>query len=263
MMNIKNITNEDVKQAFNLKKHQSIDKIEKCSGSKADQEAELQRIIAEAEAEGYRVNVRRVGNMVHIDKQKPSTDKIIDGHFWVEYKGKNIDLTTDELATKIKGKKDRMVYLPVDEAEGQAFYEEVYNRLRDKHIAKGYDWDEWIEDAVEKYENGFLGSFDCVQGAIVLKTKYGDQAKIRYGQVGALQPDGLIFWYFGHPDEPKEMWEKPRDQTNFMSHKTNPSSHPALIYDPRTPASFKKQKPNEKCLCGSTKKFKVCCGRCF
>lgn len=261
MMNNTQITEQDVKQAFNLKKHQSINEITKCSG--ADAKKELDRIIAEAEAEGYKCNVRRVGNMVHIDKQKINTDKIIDGHFWVEYKGKNMDLTTDELAQTIKGKGDRLVYLPVAEADGLEFYDKIYNRLRDKHIAKGYDWNEWIDDAIEKYENGFLGSFDCVQGAIILKTKYGDEAKIRYGQVGALQPDGLIHWYFGHPDEPKEMWEKDQGTQDFVSRRTNPSSHPTLIYDPRTPAKVKKQKPNEKCLCGSGKKFKICCGRCF
>jgi len=250
---------QDVRNAFNLKKHQTIEAISKINAGEAD--TELRRIVAELEAEGYSVKVRREGNNVYIDKtKKHNYTKSIDGHFWIEYKGRNFDITTDDIAKKMKKNKHRMVYLPVADELAQGFYDKIYNRLRDTHIAKGYDWNEWIEDVVESHERGELRDYDCVQAIILLKTKYGEQAKVRYGQVGALRSDGMVDWYFGHPDDTQDEWEK-GDDAVYKKHLNPVSNYPHIIYDPRTPASCKKQKPNEICLCGSTKKFKVCCGK--
>ena len=253
-------TEQEIRKNFNLKTHHQLEGVKSCnSADKAQQE--IDRIIAEAEAEGYECKVRRVGNQIHIDKQKKNSEKIIDGHFWVEYKGKNIDLTMDQTAERIKRNGHRLVYLPVSVEDGLGFFNYQMEETKKRHLAKGYIWEEWLEDAIQNYENGLLGDFDCLQGAVVLKHKYGDEATIRYGQIGALKPDGKIYWYFGHPDEPKEMWEKTQGSTDYIRTETEPSRHPNLIYDPRTPPKSKKQGRNDKCLCGSGKKFKVCCGK--
>jgi hypothetical protein len=266
MMMTEQPTEQQIRNTFGLKKHQEIEGVKKCDARGAD--AEIQRIIAEAEAEGYEVKIRRNGNQIHIDKVKKDTgDKIIDGHFWVEHQGKNKDLTTDALVEKMKRNGHRCVYLPAPQPQAEEFITMVYDRLKTRHLAKGGLWEEWIEEVEDMYDCGELGSFDCVQGAMVLKKKLGDGAKIIYGQVGALRPDGMIHWFFGHPDETPDLWEKLQgnsmNKPGYCSHLTPASRFTNLIYDPRTPASVKKQKPNEKCLCGSGKKFKVCCGKCF
>lgn len=264
-MSIAKLTETEIRKNFNLKKHQEVEGVKSCRGMN-EADAEIKRIVAQAEAEGYEVRVKKVGNQIHIDKTKRTIEeKIIDGHFWVEYRGKNMDLTTDVLIERMKRKGDRCVYLPAPQPEADEFIEKVYNRLREKHIAKGYDWEEWVDEMVERYESGDLSSFDCVGGAMVLKRKLGEEAKIRYGQVGAVDKDGMIYWYFGHPDEDKSLWEKPQGtdikKDGYCFHKTHISRHSSIIYDPRTPPLIKKQKPNEKCLCGSSKKYKVCCGK--
>lgn len=256
-------TEQEIRKTFNLKSHHNVEGVKSCSGEDQARK-ELDRIIAEAEAEGYECKIRRVGNQIHIDKQKKSADFIIDGHFWVEYKGKNIDLTMDQTAERMKQNGHRLVYLPVEQAEGEAFYYTQLAETQARHIAKGHNWDEWIDDVMENYRNGFLGDFDCFQGVVVLKQLYGDEAIIKYGQVGALKPDGNIYWYFGHPDEPKNLWIKKQSATfrdDYLKYETPASRFPHLIYDPRTPPKVKKQKPNEVCLCGSGKKFKKCCGK--
>jgi hypothetical protein len=240
-------TKQQIIKNLKLKAHQKLEDIKHFN--KEDANAELQRIIAEAEAEGYKCNIKRIGNQIHIDKIKINnkTEKIVDGHFWVEHNGQNIDLTTDNLIEAMKRNGHRCVYLPAPQPEADQFINMVYDRLKEKHIAKGGIWEEWLEDVTERYENGCLNSFDCVAGAMVLKNKLGDNAKIVYGQVGALKPDGFIHWYFGHPDEPPTLWEKDNSKEmkpEYITTLTPASRFPNLIYDPRTPEL--KPKKNKK-----------------
>lgn len=258
-MNTEMINETEIKKTFDLKKHHTIQEVKVVSADKA--QAQIETYVKQLEAEGYEVNVRMVGNQVLIDKRKKENDTIIDGHFWVEYRGKNIDLTTDRLVEIIKPKKERLVYLPVALEEGLEFYNQQLEEMKAKHIAKGYDWNEVIADAMTIYGLGKFSSFDCFKGVMVLKELYGDEAVVRYGQLGVLRPNGMIYWYFGHPDEPKELWIKEENSNEYIKTETPASKYPNLIYDPRTPPIIKKQKPNEVCNCGSTKKFKKCCGK--
>ena len=224
----------------------------------------VRKIVEDARRKGCEVVVKQDGNHFHVEQINVFTsDQHIDGHFWVTHQGKIYDVTSAEHVERMKRVGHRAVYLPAPEPHAENFIKKVIGDLRRNTEMRGGCWEDNITVNQMRYENGMLSGFDCVQGALVLKRMLGDEAKICYGQFGSLKPDGMIYWFFGHPHEPPSIWQKKKGEQEFIDTETHSSTHPTLIYDPRTPEIVKppKQKPNDKCACRCGKKYKMCCGR--
>jgi hypothetical protein len=225
----------------------------------------IQDLIAEHGEEN--VNVERLATgeiFISINRWKHG-DICIDGHFWVEDpKGKILnDLTGKVHIDKFHQNGHSAVYLRANPSDEARFISKKMKEVVAKNIAKhGGNVEQYyasVEKELEKHIREGKAGYDCFQNATL--TAYKTGGVIRYGHFGAMFPDGNIYWYFGHPDNTYEEFEKRKDGANakFHNYDTHKSQHPsAIIVSP--PRLVKKQKPNEKCACGSGNKFKKCCG---
>jgi hypothetical protein len=226
-------------------------------------EAYVKGLIAEHGEDNVKIEVLAGGQVsINVNRIKKS-DMVVDGHFWVEdpKTGKIIgDHTGQEHVAKFHRNGHSAVYMranPADEARYIAERMAVVQKNIDKHFdgEEGY-WNSIDRELQTHLRNG-TGGYDCVQNATLIAHKTG--FPLRYGHFGALKPDGKIYWYFGHPTNTYEDFEKSRTagKGGFKDGETHKSQLPksAIIVPP-----IKKQKPNEICACGSGKKHKKCCG---
>ena len=220
----------------------------------------LERLALEAQQTGANIEIHEGPDgsiQVHMTGITHSS-MALDAHLWVVKEGKIIDLTTDVWVERAKECGGRLVYKPYPKEKSDMVVNQQIDELKRTNAARGNSWETWltgIERMLANPDN--TNSFDCVQSSIVYQHRNGGE--IVAGMFGIWRPQtNKIHWQFGHPDETE--WWRPQQMT-AAGLKTYPTPiTPDLIWDTRTPAKAPKQKPNDKCLCCSGKKYKKCCG---
>ena len=231
MKGIKITINKQFKM-FNSTKSRTIEEIrskkndgyKEMSASKAD----LLRYVAELEEEHGvgNVNMEILANgQVHISTTNFVTqEEIIDGHFWVETPDGEVynDLTGAEHVAKFEARGETAVYLPANPDDEARFIAKKM-KLVQENIDKVGSEEEYYQSLANKRMNGF----DCFQNATLMAYQTG--YRMRYGHFGAMKPNGMIYWYFGHPRNKYEDFEVKKDKKDYKSGDTHYSNHPYLL----------------------------------
>lgn len=160
--------------------------------------------------------------------------KHIDGHFWVEDEEGDVicDRTGETHRKKMASRGDIAVYLPANQADEERFIREQYEAVTRKNIDDNYGGDEeYYYDELSKKD---LHSFDCYQNAMLVAYLSKGKGRVRFGFFGALKPDGMIYWYFGHPANTYDDFladpqfnQRPEDIKN--NYETHIKQHPELV----------------------------------
>jgi hypothetical protein len=168
------------------------------------------------------------GTFAIVENRWVDRPKHIDGHFWVEDADGNIinDITMLPHQQKFEAKGEKVVrYHPSPEDEAR-YIQHKYDDITATNISHYESEDAYYADLASKD----LHSFDCYQNAML--TAYRTGHRVRFGFIGALKPNGMIYWYFGHPDNTYDDFEGDPNQS-FQEIKntreTHISSHPQLV----------------------------------
>ena len=218
---------------FNSTKSRTIEEIrnsncDNCVESTGNK-AKLLKMIAELEEEHGVGNVNveiLAGGQVHIttnEFQYNLAEEIIDGHFWVETPDGEVynDLTGAEHIARMEAKGDTPVYLPANHDDEARFI--AYKMLMvQKNIDKLGE-----EDYYRALANKRMTGFDCFQNATLMAYQTG--YRMRYGHFGAMKPNGMIYWFFGHPKNKYEDFEVKKDKKDYKSGETHYSDIPYLL----------------------------------
>ena len=195
------------------------------------------------------------------------TEYQFDLHFWNTQCGTIIDKTIPETKmTLIKnGYRGQLVYLPNSKEVTDVIIADHIEYMTIKLAKKGKTYEDKVEEG-KNGENDKLGQ--CFPSAYCYSRYH--TVEMTSGALGYIEPDScLIYWLFGHPDNSTTDW---KNYNNFKKNDnlTSPEDHIGLIYGDRfgtyakpiiiNKATGKKAKPNDKCPCGSDKKYKKCCG---
>lgn len=195
----------------------------------------------------------------------------VDAHFWVERDGKIYDSNSIwAMDMMILFNVEKVCYIPLKDSD--AIVEEYTRQRREQLSREGYDWDTAMERIECNGDSSVRGR--CWQAAMLEQYKNGGRVVIGY--FGFIK-DGVCEWLYGHPlNRDEEIWRSGDDPTGVNNLGVSTpitkdvilvdyrnligQSYPDLIPELR-PASRIKLGRNDKCHCGSNKKYKKCCGK--
>ena len=197
-----------------------------------------------------------------------TTDYTFDLHFWTTVSGRIVDKTLPQtemlyrVSSSVKG--GQWVYLPDPKERTDKIVEEHLRDITDRLAKKGKTLDQAVMEGRGGKNDRVLSCFPSAY----CYAKENARAQMVSGCFGYIEIDtGLVKWLFGHPDNEENAW-KHYESDELIDYRTDPADHEGLIRSTHfgtrpvvvCKETGKKAKPNEKCPCGSSKKYKKCCG---
>lgn len=205
----------------------------------------------------------------------------LDLHFWVVKDGKIIDKSITNQFKRMLGDigAEQLVYLPYPEEINDRIVEDEKQACIRKMAKNGKTWERGLEEG-RNGENDNL--FSCVASSYCYAHWNG--GKVQVGCFGYIMKEtGKIHWNYSHPDNPYDDYRRNPNDALVNDRDTDPAEHEGKLvfgdklntrnfdriaelsrlyhHVPPTEPRPKKQKPNDKCACGSDKKYKKCCGK--
>jgi len=204
-----------------------------------------------ADAMGHHIRFTIInGNQVHITTQKKG-DTSIDGHLWVERDGKIIDNVMTDTNEEHMRHRHIPVYLPAPSPDMDEYIASLIEERRQSAEKKGETLENWYKKAIEDLKNKKFAKGDCMPSSFAEQRLNG--GKLQFGFMGFYDREkNNIFWTYGHPHEPKERWNRCLIDPDGPEYRTLRSDHKGLRF-------LCKQKSQDRCMCGSGKKYKDCC----
>ena len=193
----------------------------------------------------------------------------VDLHFWVVKNGEIIDKSLSSKFKKMLGYigGQQLVYYPYPEEINNRIVEEEKEVCKKRMTESGTTWEKRLEEGRDGSNDGL---FKCIASSFCYA--YWNGGKVQVGCCGFKTKDGKIQWLYSHPDNSYDNYRRDVSDTIVNYRHTDPKEHEGqLIWTDKLDENCsrvvletsqkKKQKPNEKCACGSDLKYKKCCGK--